>query len=142
VLGTEPEIVANEVTEGRVRLVFWPMLDHGSASLNAHASADCAGRQEPRAFWELHDRFFARQRELWNADRAYFVQAALEVGLDQASFEACYDGGEAHATVTELDSLRREQGIFSRPTFIINGELLVGAQPYGAFRQIFDALAP
>ena len=34
-LGAEPEIIANYVDQGLVRLVYWPMLDHGNASLNA-----------------------------------------------------------------------------------------------------------
>ena len=141
-LGTEPEIVANEVEEGLVRLVFWPMLDHGNASLNAHAAADCIGRQDAEAFWTVHDRFFANLSQLWSADRSYFVQAAIDVGVNRETFEACYDSGEGHATVTELDSQRRARGIFNRPTFDINGELLVGAQPYATFEQYFQSLAP
>lgn len=141
-LGTEPEIIANDVASGRVRLVFWPMLDHGDASLNAHAAADCVGRQDAQAFWELHDRFFANQFELWNADRTYFVQAAVDVGVDQPTFESCYDSGQGHAAVTALDAQRRERGIFQRPSFDINGELLVGAQSYDVFQQYFQSLAP
>lgn len=139
-LGTEPEIVANYVESGQVRLVFWPMLDHGQASLNAHAAADCVGRQDATAFWEIHDQFFADQNELWSADRAYFVNAAAGVGVDPATFETCYDSGEAHDTVTALDAIRRERGIFSRPSFDINGQLLVGAQPYSVFVDYFETL--
>jgi protein-disulfide isomerase len=140
VLGTEPEIVANYIEPGQVRLVFWPMLDHGQASLNAHAAADCVGRQDATAFWQIHDQFFADQNDLWNAGRDYFVDAAANVGVDQAAFESCYDSGDAHETVTALDAVRRERGIFSRPSFDINGQLLVGAQPYSVFVDYFETL--
>lgn len=139
-LGTEPDVIANYVDTGDVRIVYWPMLDHGNASLNAHAAADCIGRQDVDAFWEIHDRFYANQGELWSADRDYFVNAAVSVGVDQAAFEACYDSGEGHATVTGLDSIRRERGIFNRPTFDINGQLLVGSQPFSTFMGVIEAL--
>ncbi|MCI0396247.1 MAG: DsbA family protein [Chloroflexi bacterium] len=138
-LGTEPEIVESYVNGGQVRLVFWPVLDHGNASLDSHAAADCIGRQSADAFWQIHDQFFANQNELWQADREYYVNAAVAVGVDQAAFEECYDGGTGHATVTELDSIRRERGIFNRPTFDVNGQLFFGAQPFETFAQFIEA---
>ena len=138
-LGAEPAIIANYVDSGQARLVFWPMLDHGNASLNAHAAADCIGRQDADAFWRVHDDFFANQGDLWRADRSYFVNTAVALGLDQAAFEACYDSGEGHFAVTELDSVRRQLGVFNRPTFDINGQLLVGSQPYDVFAQFIEA---
>jgi protein-disulfide isomerase len=140
VLGTEPEILATYVETGDVRLVYWPMLDHGNAGLNAHAASECIGRQDVDAFWEVHDRFYANQGELWGADKAYYSSVAADVGVDPAAFEACYDSGEAHAVITELDDIRRELGIFNRPTFDINGQLLVGAQPFSSFMGVIDAL--
>lgn len=138
-LGTEPDVIATYVDTGDVRIVYWPMLDHGNASLNAHAASDCIGRQDVDAFWEIHDRFYANQSELWSADREYFVNAAVSVGVDQAEFESCYDNGDGHAAVTALDSIRRERGIFNRPTFDINGQLLLGSQPFSTFMGFIDA---
>jgi protein-disulfide isomerase len=140
VLGTEPEIVANYVDSGQLRIVFWPILDHGNASLNAHAAADCVGRQDVDAFWQLHDDFYANQGELFHADRSYFVNAAVGHGLDQATFEECYDSGTGHFAVTELDSARRQLGVFNRPSFDIGGQLLVGSQPFSVFAQYIDAV--
>jgi protein-disulfide isomerase len=142
VLGAEPEIIKNFVEQGQVRIVFWPMLDHGNASLNAHAAADCVGRQNVDAFWQIHDQFFRNQDELWQADRDYFVNAAVAAGIDQGAFEACYDGGTGHAAVTELDSIRRNLGVFNRPTFTINDQLLVGSQPFEVFEQYILAALP
>ena len=85
------------------------------------------------------DDFFANQGDLFRADRSYFVDAAVALGLDQATFEECYDSGTGHFAVTELDSARRQLGIFNRPTFDINGQLLVGSQPFSVFAQFIDA---
>jgi len=141
VLGAEKEIIPNYVDSGQVRIVYWPMLDHGQASINAHAAAECVGRQDVDVFWEIHDQFYANQGELFRADRDYFVDAAVNAGLDQAAFEACFDGGEAHARVSELDAARRELGIFSRPSFHINGQLLVGSQPFSVYEDYFAAVS-
>jgi protein-disulfide isomerase len=139
VLGAEREVIANFVESGQARLVYWPMLDHGNASLNAHAAADCIGRQDVDAFWQVHDDFYANQGDLWQADRSYFVNAAVAQGLDQAAFEECYDSGTGHSAVTELDSIRRQNGVFNRPTFDINGQLLIGSQPFNVFAQFIEA---
>jgi protein-disulfide isomerase len=139
VLGAEKEIIPNYVDTGQVRIVYWPMLDHGQGSINAHAAAECVGRQDVDAFWEIHDQFYANQGELFRAGRDYFVNVAVNAGLDQAAFETCYDSGEAHAQVSELDAARRDLGIFSRPTFHINGQALVGSQPYSVYEQYFAA---
>ena len=141
-LGVEPEIVSNYVDTGQVKLVFWPMLDHGSHSLNAHAAAECIGRQSVDAFWDVHDSFFENQSELWGAERSYFVETAANVGVDQAAFEVCYDSGMGHEAVVELDRIRRNLGILSRPTFNINGIKIVGAQPFAFFSEYIDSILP
>jgi protein-disulfide isomerase len=142
VLGTEPEIIKNYVETGLVRIVFWPMLDHGNASLNSHAAADCIGQQDVGAFWNIHDRFFQDQDDLWRADRDYFIDAAISAGVDEEAFKECFDSDVAHTRVSELDNLRREKGIFNRPTFTINGQLLVGSQPFNVFEQYIEAALP
>jgi protein-disulfide isomerase len=139
VLGAEREVIANYVDSGQTRIVFWPILDHGNASLNAHAAADCVARQDVDAFWQVHDDFFANQGDLWQADRSYFLNSAVALGLDQDAFAECYDSGTGHAAVTELDSARRQLGVFNRPTFDINGQLLIGSQPFSVFAQFIDA---
>jgi protein-disulfide isomerase len=139
VLGAEPEIISTYVDQGLVRLVYWPMLDHGEASLNAHAAADCIGRQDVDAFWQIHDRFYRGQEELWGADRDYFINAAVATGIAQAEFESCFDSRIAHENVKQLDKIRRDEGIFNRPSFLINGQLLVGSQPFNVFEGYIEA---
>jgi hypothetical protein len=73
-------------------------------------------------------------------DRDYYVNTAVAVGADQATFEACYDGEDGLATVMELDAIRRDRAVFSQPIFDINGEIFVGAQPYESFAAVFEAL--
>jgi protein-disulfide isomerase len=142
VLGAEREIIANEVAAGQVRLVFWPMLDLGPNSLNAAATAFCAGEQDPTAFWAAHDTLFENQRDVYGADRQYFLDVAAGLGLDATAFAACYDGAAVRDQIAALDAARREAGIFNRPTFDLNGQRLIGAQPYDAFATAISNLLP
>lgn len=132
--------MADYVQTGRVKIVFWPVLNHGDPSVYSTLAAECAGQQDPALFWRMHSFLFENQSELWGADRDYYVETAVLLGADQAAFEACYDGPDGLDTVLALDAIRRERSIFSQPVFDINGNLLFGSQDYETFAQAFDSL--
>ena len=137
-LGTEPQVVQEYVQTGKVKVVFWPVLNHGDPSFYSTLTAECVGQQDPDLFWDAHEALFTNQSQLWRADRDFYVQTAVSVGADQATFEACYNGPEGTTRVLELDSLRRERGIYSQPTFDINGEVYGGAPSFEVFAAVLD----
>ena len=137
-LGAERDIVANHVLNGQVRLIYWPMLDLGPNSENAAVAAFCAGEQDPAHFWAYHDTLFENQGSVYLAGRDFFLETAAGLGLDGAAFEACYDGDETRALVNELDEARRAVGVRQRPTFDVNGQILLGAQPYETFQAAIE----
>ena len=140
-LGTEPELVRNYVDEGIVRIIFWPVLNHGNPSVSSTVAMECAGQQDIAAAWELHNLLFENQRDLWSADMDYFVDLAGSIGLDTGAFATCYTGNEALDQVLKLDRIRQERGVFGQPIFDINGEgVLVGSQPIGVFEQAIEAV--
>jgi protein-disulfide isomerase len=142
VLGAGKQIVDTYVAGGQVKVIFWPITDFGQTSIDAAASAYCVGQQDVNAYWRFHDRLFEQYAETYGGDRDYFVNAAGAAGADQAAFEACYDGGEGHAIVTNLNQIRLDMGINRRPTFDVNGNLLFGAPPFATFDQLIQASLP
>lgn len=138
-LGTEPQVVENYVNSGQVKIVFWPVLNHGDPSIYSTVTAECVGQQDPMAFWQVHHMLFQNQADLWSADRDYYVGTAVAIGVDQTTFESCYDDGTGLEQVMALDALRRERGIFSQPTFDIGGAQIAGAQSYDTFAAAFEA---
>jgi protein-disulfide isomerase len=138
VLQVEPQLKSNYVAGGQVRLAFWYIADYGEPSLLAHKTAECAGRQEPLAFWQMHDLLFERQGQLWNASNDTAVQFATELGLDGEALRLCLDDPTISEKVTRLDQERRAQGIRTRPSFDVNGDLIQGAIPYPRFAQVLD----
>ncbi len=141
-LSAEPQIVEAYVLTGKAKLVFWPVLNHGNPSLYSTVTAECVAQQDMDAFWLLHKQLFENQFELWGADRDYFVNAAVNVGVDQATFERCYDDGAAVATVMALDGIRRDRGIFTQPVFDINGHVFYGAHPFETYAGVIESFLP
>ena len=138
-LGTEPEVIENYVEDGRVKVVFWPVLNHGNPSVYSTVTAPCAGAQDPAPFWQMHNVLFENQGAVWSASRDHFVDKAVALGLDKASFETCYDSPDALAEVMALDSIRRDRGVFGQPTFDANGLVFAGALPFDQFSAALDS---
>ena len=137
-LGTEPQIVQEYVNSGKVKLIFWPVLNHNDPSVYATLTAHCVGRQDPDKFWDVHEMLFTNQSDLWRADRDYFVNTAVAAGADRAAFELCYDDPTALEEVLSLDAIRKQRGIAGQPMFDIAGTVYGGAPPYESFAEVLD----
>lgn len=142
-----PRLVAEFVVPGTLRIVDQSIdiLGTGdpSESLLAATGADCAGKQG--RYWAYHDWLFWNQagenRGAFNRDRMLAVAANL--GLDMTAFESCLDSFSAEGEVGSRTDAARAAGITSTPTFIVNGQAIVGLVGYedlaGAIRQLAGA---
>lgn len=137
--GAATQLTAEYVDTGLVKVVFWPVLNHGNPSVYSTLTAHCVGLQDPALFWAAHDQLFANQSDLFGADRDYYVALAVALGADQAAFEACYDDGSGLAEVMALDDIRRQRGIFGQPTFDVNGRIFAGLPAYDVFQEVLNA---
>jgi predicted DsbA family dithiol-disulfide isomerase len=72
----------------------------------------------------------------------YIEAFAQALSLDMDAFLACYEAA-TYADRVQQDGIdARQAGIYSTPSFVIDGELLVGNQPYETFQaMIEEALA-
>ncbi|RMF04663.1 MAG: DsbA family protein, partial [Chloroflexi bacterium] len=61
-------------------------------------------------------------------------------GLDTDAFSACMADQRYADLLQQQDETRRATGIRTRPTFDINGQLVVGAQGYDAFKSVIEPL--
>lgn len=137
-MGAEKEIIDTYVTAGQVKIIYWPITDIGPRSVDAAAAAHCVGEQNADLFWAYHDLLFENYGETYRGDRDYFIDQAAAVGADREVFAACFDEGESHAFVRELDQERRDMGILQRPTFDINGQFVYGAPPFETFDAVIQ----
>jgi protein-disulfide isomerase len=120
--------------DGRVRLVVkdFPLGSH-SLARPAHEAARCAA--QGGRFWPYHDRLFDAQPRF---EREDLVRYADEVGLDRQRFLQCLEARTFAAAVEADVSQGRALGVRGTPTFLINGQVLVGAQSVETFRRVID----
>lgn len=132
---TYAELKTNYIDTGKVKVVFkqFPLSFHQYAQKAAEAS-ECASDQGK--FWEMHDKLFENQDAL---DVASLKGYAKGLGLNTADFNSCLDDGKKTVRVQAEFQQGVSAGVRGTPSFVINGKLLVGAQPYEAFQQIIDA---
>lgn len=130
----EEEYVANDL----VRVEFRNMAFIGSESVLAAEAAQCANDQG--MFWEYHDKLFEEQggenSGAFSASR--LKRFAGELGLDQASFDACLDNGTHQQMVLDETDAARDAGVESTPWLFINGEVVKGAQSFDVFQEVIE----
>lgn len=137
------QIAENFVDKGQVQYVFkdMPLTSiHPQAALAAEA-ARCAGAQDDDAFVTMHDVLFDNQGEWSGKSNAadLFSDYATEIGLDNANFESCITNHEFEAAVQADVQEAMQLGITGTPAFIINGQLMFGAQPFEVFENAVDS---
>ncbi len=141
-----PKIAEDYVVDGQVYFVSHSVgsMLNDTVSPRLAEAAYCAGDQG--AYWQYHDYIYANQMVLYatsNLPLQKYIEAfAQALSLDMDAFLACYEAG-TYADRVQQDGIdARQAGIYSTPSFVIDGELLVGNQPYETFQaMIEEALA-
>ncbi len=132
------QILSEYVDTNKIRYILrdLPLAFHPQAKPAALA-ARCAGDQNK--YWEMHDVLFEKQTEWSNGEPKEKFQAyAGEVGLNVTTFMSCYDSGKYNEAIDNEMTLANSVGATGTPTFIINGEKIVGAMPVDNFKQALD----
>lgn len=101
----------------------------------AAEAAQCA--HEQGKFWEYHDLLFANQQALETSDLKRYAQ---QLGLNMDQFNTCVDTRKYQASVEADVQAGLRQNVTGTPTFFINGQALVGAQPLEAFQAVIAQL--
>ena len=126
------------VRSGLVRFGYQHFAFLGPESQWAAEASECAAEQN--AFWAYHDLLFERQAgENQGAFSKENLKAlAAELELDTAAFNDCLDSGRYASLIAEDRAWVQSLGVQSTPSFLINGQPLVGAQPFDAFQRIIE----
>ena len=139
---TYPAINKEYIATGKVRWIFinFPLT---SIHPNAEAAAEfamCAAKQGK--FWAAHDRLYNTQ-QTWTPLKdpgQFFLAQTTPLGLRRDQMVSCLQSGTARAEVRGDATGAARAGATSTPTFYIEGGLMAGAYPIGAFRQVFDSI--
>jgi len=113
---------------------------HPASEVSAEAS-QCANDQGK--YWEFHDKVFSEQSKQGEDTITYgaveLKRWASEIGIQSAAFNNCLDSGKYKSEVSKDYNDGLTAGVNGTPTFFINGQMLVGAQPYAALKAVIDA---
>lgn len=133
-----PDLFKQYVDDGRVAFVYKHMAILGDESTWAAEAAECAADQGQ--FWEYHDRLFAHQNgENQGAfDKDQLLGFARDLNLNMAQFEPCLNNDQTLDRVQADTREGQQAGVHGTPTFFINGQPLVGAQPLASFQSLIQ----
>jgi len=135
-LETEPQIISNYVNTGKVRFVYkhFPLDSIHPMATPAALASECAAEQGK--FWEYHDIVYENNAAL-STDN--LKKWAVDLNLDATKFNSCLDSQKY------LDKVKADlqeglaAGVRGTPGFLINGQLISGAQPYSVFQQAIES---
>ena len=138
---TEQQLIDAYIATGKVYFEYHSFGEFiGVESRRAAEAAYCAGDQNK--FWEMHDIIFANQtgENAGDFTDKRLTAFAGKLGLDAGKFNDCFASGKYAAQVAKDGVDGHGAGVASTPSFLINGKLLEGAQPFSAFQTQIDAL--
>jgi protein-disulfide isomerase len=118
----------------QIRWVFkdYPLKRHEYARGAAEA-ARCA--EDQGKFWAYQDLLYGSSADL-TKDR--LLRLAADLGLDMVLFKGCVEGGKHQASVERDLEQAKKAGLDRTPSFVINGRLITGSQPFDRFVQVID----
>jgi protein-disulfide isomerase len=139
-----PELKKNYIDTGKVRFYSRDMpLDFHPDAMRAAEAARCASDQGQ--FWRLRDVMGANPNKL---DMDSLVADVTNLKMDVKAFRACVES-EKYKSAVQTDVMEAMKiGANGTPTFVVgkstpngvDGELMVGAQPYPMFDQKLQEL--
>jgi len=143
---TFQDLKKHYIDSGKVRFysLDLPLVDIHQNALLAAQAGRCA--QDQGQFWAMHDQMQANPEQL---EMAKLVDYAQESSIDVAAFRRCIESGKYKDDVQKGARDATTNGVRGTPAFVIGkstpfgveGELVMGAVPYGLFEKKVKELA-
>jgi len=135
---TLPQLKKDYIDTGKVKLYYrhFPLTALHPNAVPFALASECANDQGK--FWEMHDIIFNNSATVSTATTDTIKQWASQIGLNISTFNSCFDS-KKHQDLVDKDTQDGQAvGVSGTPTFYINGQQLVGAQPIENFKAIID----
>lgn len=134
------------IENGTVQLVFvdFPLTIHDQADEAAQAARCVGNLGGSEGYWSMHNLLF-ENLSTWSGNpqpAPIFAGLATQVGVDQGAVEACVTQGTYAPAVQAGLAEGSRLGVTGTPTFFINGDRVVGAQPWSVFETAIQQAVP
>jgi protein-disulfide isomerase len=124
------------ISTGKLQFIYRHFAVLGRPSEAAAQGAACAGEQGK--FWEFHDKLFANAGSALAFSEGKLKGYAKELGLKSEVFDQCLDSGKQLKKVEEETAFAALLGARGTPAFLLNRQLVVGAQPFEVFESLIE----
>lgn len=145
------DLKKNYIDTGKVKLVFrdLPLSFHDPMATTEAIAANCAREQGgDSAYFKMHDVIFTKTTSNGNGlSKDDLYKFSTDLGLNAGNFKSCLDTEKYKDEVAKDLADASAVGASGTPSFfigkssadgIIEGTIIVGAQPYSAFQAIID----
>ncbi len=140
---TFPKIKAQYIDTGKVKLVFrdFPLSFHPYAYPSA-LFAECARSLSTNGnvdYFKVHDKLF---ETVQNGKFDYDVMStfAVSLGINKAELKKCFDSDKFKDEIAADQKSGQSAGINGTPGFIVNGQVISGAQPFEKFQSVIEPI--
>lgn len=143
----EPAVIRGLVANGKARYVFhnYPFIDgtgakNGGESDQAANAVMCANDQGK--FWEMHAILYANWKgeNQGNFSNDRLKAMAKTIGLDQHSFDKCFDANQHQAEIQADYEKGVAMGVQGTPTVFVNGKLVGQPGQIATYDEITQAV--
>ena len=130
---TVPSIKENFVDNDQILMVYKHFV-RNDVDIQAANAAECAGDQGQ--FFEFIDLVFDNQDQISPQNLENWAE---QLDLDMDQWRSCQQNEEHRRKVLDDTEEGQSNGVRGTPGFLINGELISGAQPYNTFANAIEA---
>lgn len=135
----EPSLIKDYVNTGKVKFAFRHYAFLGQESTWAAEASECANEQGK--FWDYHDYLYNNQGQensgTFTKDK--LIGFATTLGLNTDQFSSCLSSDKYAKNVSDDLSAGQKAGVSGTPSTFVDGQIIVGAQPYATLKQMIDA---
>lgn len=147
-----PELKKNYIDSGKLKLVYrnLPLPFHQNAHKEAEAALCARDQGGDATYFKFHDQIFTKTTSNGTGlalDQLPIIAASI--GLNVSQFQQCLDSGKYKDYVDKDITYAEKVGANGTPTWFvgkstadgnIDGQIIVGAQPFSAFQPTIDNL--
>jgi len=142
---TYPQVKKDFIDTGKIKYVFrdFPLSFHRGAPIAAVAANCVKEQQGNEGYFKFHDIAFSEQAKLGQNTIDFGKEDVLNWvkkvnNIDQEKFNTCLNDPKQKAEVDADIQAGIDAGVSGTPTFFINGQKIVGAQPYSVIKAAIE----
>ena len=132
-----PQLIKSYPQKVKVVWRDMPLPFHKQALPAAMAAREVFRQRGSAAFWAFQKKVHANMRQITDANLALWAQ---QVGADSAKVTSALTARTHEAAVKADIAEARRRGVRGTPSNFVNGQKLVGSQPFSKFKRVIDSL--